>query len=339
MNRSIPMVALALVACSTQPPGAPPPTDTDRGGSAPALVRGLRPAPPDSLPGWTLVERETEALDVGVFTRFRRDDGLQVDTYLYPVPWPEAVCPVACVQRSVDREADDFRDVIAPRLPQLGSFAEVRLASDEVLPSATSGMTDTRHLSFEVVDRDGREGFSEFLVAGAHGYRLKLRMTDFSGVSSRAVARAAFAGFADGVRWPYECRFGAATTADVPALDTHFDQPVRAVARAIDSVLAAGPHELKSRSGAWVGAPRFEWPEAMALDDRPAGQSPGYQLLVMLRERSDSTFYSVAAPVVCNAEPGYDAEGDGLAEAFRRAVANPLAAEIRRAVERADGSR
>lgn len=301
---------------------------------APVRVNGPRPEPPATIAEWSVTMRDDDDdLDVGLQTRYGRADGLRVDTWVYPVVWPEAVCRVECLEVWVTREADEFRDLAPAQLLELGYFSAMELIGDDTLPPLGPDLTRTRHLAYAVTNAAGDEGRSDYILAAGHGYRLKVRLTDYEGLASETTARDVFAGYAHGMSWPYECPSGAPPETEAIHMESTTDVPVNRMAGIIDSVLAAGGHELKSRNGAFSTVASFDWPEETEPETWHGEVNPGYQLLVLLEPRQDSTAYAVEAHVVCDIGDPRGFEPGSVMSNLRIIAAVSLSARIAEAIE------
>jgi len=299
----------------------------------PVRINGSKPRPPDVIPGWTPVYQEEETVDLGLQTRYQRADGLLADTWVYPVVWPDALCRLDCLEGWITQEADEFRDFAPEQLIAAGRYSAMEVLADDTLPAPAPGLTPVRHLAFRVEDEGGNVGRSDFLLAGGHGYRLKVRLTDYNRRAADTTARDLFFAYAAGVVWPYECLLGLPPVDDAPRMETTVDVAPQRMVEIIDSLLADAGHQLKSRNGAWSTVASFEWPEGTAPEAWHGEASPGYQLLVLLESRQDSTAFAVQGSVVCDIGDPQAFEPGSVMSNLRLIVALTFTAKITEVLE------
>jgi hypothetical protein len=325
------LFALLLLSCgrsAVETPAAVPAPST--ASSQPLVViRRDRPQAPASVGEYTQTQQEFGGLKEGSHTRYRAPDGVELDIFVYPIPWPDALCASTCAADWVAEEARAFAAEAPSELVRLGYFPSMVLETDSMLAFADSTISTGRHLMFVVTDAEGRRGRSDYLLTSHHGYRIKLRLTDFEGRTDSLTALEFFRALLAQIEPPYVCALGPAKAVPGLGIESILDHEFSTVAVAVDSLMRTRKWELKfADTGVWTTVPQFTWPANSESESWHGDVHPGYQVLVQAERRGDSTAFSVHSPMVCEIGDQGIVDGQPLSRTLQLLVAGGFAVDL-----------
>lgn len=148
--------------------------------SRPVERRGFSVRFPDEVGGFRLAGREDfDDPRLGTSLRYRREDGMYFDVYVYPGPRADSTCPVACAEARVREETDGFVDSFG-ELINRGYYRRIDVRRNEALPVPDGAPWRAgRELVMEVVRGQGPTTplLSRFILYSFPGYQVKVRVT------------------------------------------------------------------------------------------------------------------------------------------------------------------
>jgi len=328
-GRLVLLLGAAAVGCSrsTHVQEAPPvglsPVDSI------ARVYGVRPEAPDTVSEYVVVGREFRDLNSGSHARYESPSGLLIDVFIYPLPWPDAICQDECATQWANEEARGFAEYAPADLVQRGYFSSMTLEVDSTVEFLLPGVSAGNHLVFRIADEAGEEGRSDFVIAVYNGYKIKLRLTDTSGVVAPSTAIDFFAVLLREIRPAYECALGSASGGTGMGIESAYGIDSVLMSAAVDSLILAQGLEMKfTGNGVWTSVPQFGWPDGLEEGHWSREANPGYQVLIRTAGRGDSTAFSIYAPTVCENGEVDMADGTSLSTMLQLLATSALAVKF-----------
>jgi hypothetical protein len=256
---------------------------------------------PDSVGQFQRVEtkRFPEAAN-GTMFRYRRGDRLVADAFLYPGPDLGVACDLACAGRLLAREGDGFVSSL-PELVRRQYIDTVGTVHDSTLtPSSRANWQLGRHVHYETRMR-GDARWSDLFLFYLPNLRVKVRATYEPGDVHRndiaAFAHALMDGLTSDTSAEQESELGRMIN-----ISTRFvGSPAELYPTALAVLRGQGFQidDSSSTSVRIVTAPNYQSPAGTPSASLPVTESPGFRLIVELRETGDSTHVvtSAQAPI------------------------------------------
>lgn len=269
-----------------------------------ARTVSTRFTPPDRIAGFRVTSVTQMEGGAGGHLLYRSADGLELDTYLYPLP-EDPDCLTGCDAVAADREADTFPSLI-PAMVERGYFDSLAVERDEPVRVEHAGMSaHGRHL-WLAGSAAGRPVRFHLLVFGVGTSMMKVRAT-FPPSARRDGLVSTFA--SEFVRTMLQPAAGARDCANGPAdpesirLNLDSGSAIGALRGRAGSMLTGLGFELApaaDEKDVWRTLPTEGWPVGIDYGPWAGEASPGFVVEVRLEDRAGSARVTVGAQALCS---------------------------------------
>jgi len=262
----------------------------------------------------------------GLEYRYRRDDGLQVDVFLYPLAPQGLLCSGRCAEDAAGTIVEEFRRSI-PAFIERG-YVDTMTPLQETTMSVSKGswLHTGRHLVMRIV-RQGEDLDSHLYAFTGREAILKVRASYPRGDFLAAAVDSFVTLLLPLVPAPFDCALGLNAEAGVTVATTQ-RQDAERVVRALDSLLLAGDLELDYRApweGRWRTVPHFD-----RLPADGTVPTPGVVLFATVSATDDSTTVAITTQNACrSARAGKDGSNSVAGMILGLSLMNELNAALK----------
>lgn len=264
-----------------------------------------QPAPmtdaiPAELAGFVLSDSTQYQRNGGTSYRYRRDDGLIADLYVYPIPPLEQPCTGRCLDEAAEVETESFRRQI-PALIEAGRWDSV--GRFDVRPydvSRASWLEGGRATRMRMMTQGTWYDSFLYLLAGRETY-LKVRLSLPLGQGDASSAVESFVAEAVS-RWPAPYRCEQLADEEAVSVSVTLADPYEEITRRVENAgerLAYRFAYANPAVGRWRTAPRFTPPVGAEGESWHNGRTTGVELFVVAEQLEDSTRFAVTAHELC----------------------------------------